>query len=238
MSCHESTASLRPGNRSVSKTSCRSRYRDSNRSGARWKSPSVSLLSTNKGPILISISVRSVRPLATGMAARNPNSGSEAWRNTQQCAQRRPYEPPRVTKDVHQQRVGAGGAVQFEASSILRSRHKSAGGIAFRQAFPPGRIAADPSPGRRQKVAVTLFPLFKDDACGRPPGDFVAVSLSTNLIAGADFSPQFGRAQRFHHSRLHSILCPLKATCFDACSQDYYFDTTWQSWGNRRRTCR
>ncbi len=66
--------------------------------------------------------------------------GLEARIDTEHGAEPWPVEHFGITKDVHEQRVGAGGAVELEAAAVGGAWDETAGGVALAEALAPGRI--------------------------------------------------------------------------------------------------
>ncbi len=177
-----------------SKTASTSRYWARRRSGARWKSPSVSLASTSRcaEPHV------DLRAVGAAILERDPRANPELRLrpafDTEQSAEAGVARHAGIAEDVHEQRVGTAGTFQLVSSSIRSARHLAAGCIGLLHAPPPRSIRDDPRVRRRQKISVPTVRSAIDHAGGCAGGNLVV-----EVTAALDISaPRFPAAVVSH----------------------------------------
>jgi len=161
----------------------------------------------NSFPSFRSISLRSSAPFFNGIAGLKPKTG---WMpgsapSREQTAAR--CVIPGVTKDVHEQRVGAICAVELAPRAIRLAGEESRAGVDFGEPCPPRRLLQNSLVGSRQKI--TVFPSFilaVDDTRDRTVAHLRSEGGSPRGVSMAELTAQSGTdalpGSSFHVNRI------------------------------------
>src|SRR4051812_17752886 len=91
-----------------------------------------------------------------------------------------------IAENVHQQGIGAVGAVEFPANAVRRPGYSSAGRINLQKSATPLRAGADPAIRSRKKIAVRACVFTVNDARQRAKRSFMWDGLSQQQVPAAD----------------------------------------------------
>ncbi len=134
--------------------------------------------------------MRSLRPLRRGTPGRMPKMGwvlgSTPRRRGYGGGEGFAVEDLRVAEDVHQEGVGAVGAVEFHPTPIGAGAGAAMGGVDFGEAALPFRVGADGGIAGGVEVAVAgLVVAAEDDAGLAAGGLFVQEVAGGRQVLGA-----------------------------------------------------
>ena len=155
-----------------------------------WKLVSVSLASTKRLLSWRSISVRSLRPLRRGTPGRMPKMGWAVGSTPRRLAigsgEGVAVEDLRVAEDVHQESVGAVGAVELHPWPVGAGSRAAMGGMDLGEAALPFGVGADGGVAGGVEVAVAgLIVSAKDDAGLAAGGLLVQEAAGGGEVLGA-----------------------------------------------------
>ena len=143
----------------------------------------------------LQVDLRSI--LRTALQGNTPSetkARADTRRKPQKGTERLPAKYPGIAKDVHQECVGAVGAIEFAPGAVAASGYKSRSGIHLGKARSPVGLLENPLVGRREKVAVCPSFVFAVDHAGyRAIGHLSAQTGGPQGITVAQLEPQRSR---------------------------------------------